>query len=359
MNILFCNEGFIIDGVASYNLYLSASLQKAGNNVAIIGRWAGIKGFQKRHRNFGVKVIQCPSFTVHNCWLIRQAIKFRPDIIITDARRSFPFAQRIRKKTGAKVVTVFHDPDTNSKKHGRSTQALVKGSDVWVTPERPIYEALKKDSAILPTYCISRPITGMIHPTPLPPLEPFRILCLGRLSRWKSPGFRVLVDKAVELRAAIPSLEIVFVGGGGHFLHFWKAAKKANNRAGENFVRVVGTQTDPQPWIRQATVVCAGATSAIETILCNRPVLAFSGFWIGFITEQNLTYGVSSHFGERYGDFYVKDNPDVVYESLIDLYKQWKRDRIIATLNKLRQRLAPDFDSATVANEFRSLFEKI
>ena len=211
----------------------------------------------------------------------------------------------------------------------------------------------------MPIYWISRPITKMIHPTSLPLSKPFKILCLGRLSKWKSPGFRILVDKAVELRAAIPSLEIVFVGGGGHFLHFWMAAKRANARAGKIFVRVVGTQTDPQPWIKQATAVCAGATSAVEAILGNRPVLAFSGFWIGLITEQNLTYGISSHFGERYGDFYVKDNPEVVYEGLIDLYSQWKDDRIVATLDKLRQKLAPDFDSVAVANEFQSLFEKL
>lgn len=359
MNILFCNEGFIVDGVASYNLYLSSALSRAGSNVAIMGRWAGYRGFQKRHRKSGVKVIQCFSATVSNSWFIKQALKFQPDVIITDSRRSFPFALQIQKRTETRVVTVFHDPPQYDRRGERGVQSLIQGSEAWVTAEKPIYEELLKIGSGLPVYWIQRPITGMVHPTPLPPRDPFRILCLGRLSRWKSPGLRVIVERAEELKRAIPSLKVDFVGGGRRRINFWLSAMKANIRAREVFVHVVGTRPDPQPWMQRATVVCAGATSAVEAILSNRPVLAFSGFWLGLVTPQNLMEGISTHFGERKGDFYVRDDPDVVIKGLIDLYNQWDDERMRAHVNELGKKIWSDFDSETVAETFLSFLAKL
>ena len=159
MNILFCNEGFIIDGVASYNLYLSAALSQAGHNVTILGRWAGIKGFQDRHRKLGVNVIQCLSLSVKNKWLIKKAIQFKPDVIISDSRRAYPLAQEVRKKTGARVITIFHDPPQDNKmRPGRDLPALINGSAALVTSEKPIYEKIKKIKTDLPILLIQRPM---------------------------------------------------------------------------------------------------------------------------------------------------------------------------------------------------------
>ncbi|MDY6880083.1 MAG: glycosyltransferase family 4 protein [Desulfatiglans sp.] len=359
MNILFCTEGFIIDGVASYNLYLSAALKQAGHEVSVVGRWIGKKGFQERHKRFGVDVIQCPSPTVENRWLVRQAEKRGPDIIITDSRRAFPLSQRIKERTEAKVVTVFHDPPQHDREGERSLEAIMTGSDAWVTAERPILEELQAIRPGFPVCFFQRPITGVIEKSPLPPKDPFRVLCLGRLSRWKSPGFKNLIERAVELKEEIPSLEMTFVGGGGQFLSFWHRAKRENRRFGKAFVRVVGPQRDPQPWIKESTIVCAGATSAVEAILSNRPVLAFSGFWIGLITEDNLDYSVSTHFGERQGTYLVRDRPEMVPEGLKDVYHEWHDERMGLQVDGLGKRLAVDFDSQTVARQFYALFEQL
>lgn len=359
MNILFCNEGFIIDGVASYNLYLSACLAQAGHSVSIIGRWIGPKGFQQRHRKAGVKVIQFPSLSSHSSWLTRKAKEANPDVILTDARRAFPLSQQIRATTGAKVVTVFHDPPQLDRKGARGIEAIMHGSDVWVTSERPIYEELKQIKTAIPKHFIQRPIEGLVHPTPLPPRVPFRCLCLGRLSRWKSPGLKVLVERAAELRERIPSFEISFVGGGGRLLQFWRDALKANIRVGKRFVHIAGAKTDPQPWIQEATLVCAGATSAIEAILSNRPVLAFSGFWMGLVTRENLEAGISTHFGERSGGMYVKENPDIVFDSLVETYEKWHDGKMASCVRTLREQLAPHFSSKTVSEQFIGLIQDL
>jgi len=359
MKILFCNEGFIIDGVASYNLYLSAALHEAGHDVAVIGRWGGFKGFQWRHRESGVEVIQRPAVSVDSSRLVRRAMDFAPDILFTDARRAFPLARKIRQKTSVKVVTVFHDPPQLDRHGSRSIESIGAGSDIWVTPERPIYEQLLPIAGDLPVRFIQRPLTGMVTPTGLPPAEPFQVLCLGRLSRWKSPGLRAIVERAPELKKAIPPLRITVVGGGRRRLSFWLAALKANARAGERFVRIVGTQTDPGPWIAEANLVCAGATAAIEAILSGRPVLAFSGFWLGPVTPQNIKKGVSTHFGERSGDFQIREDPDVVIEALIDLHRQWDQGEMRERVRKLQAELAQDFDSGTVSSAFQSVFDGI
>ena len=357
MNILFCSEGFIIDGVASYNLYLAAALAQAGHTVAIVGRWAGFKGFQKRHRASSVKVIQNISVTVDNARLIQRAKQFQPDILITDSRRSFPFAMRIKAQTGVKVITIFHDPPQFERKGNRSIDSITAGSDVWVTAEKAIHKELTVIETEVPRHWIQRPVTGMIQPRPLPAKDPFNVLCLGRLSRWKSPGLRTIVDRALELKRTIPSLTITIVGGGRRQANFFLSAMKANMKAREYFVRIVGTQTDPQPWIQQASVVCAGATAAVEAILSERPTLAFSGFWLGSITPDNLERGIATHFGERTGDFYVREDPDVVIKGLIDLYHRWNQEEMRGRVKALRRQLAPAFDSQTVSERFQTVFD--
>jgi len=359
MRILFCSEGFIVDGVASYNLYLADALLRSGHQVAIAGRWGGLLGFQKRHRLSGATVIQRLAIAVDSRMLVKRGSEFEPDILITDARRAFPLACNIRHRTGAKTITVFHDPPQLDRKGNRSPKALSDGSDAWVSPERPIYDTLLDLGPDLPVHWIQRPITGMIQPEPLPSKDPFKILCLGRLSRWKSPGLRHIVENAWELKRSIPSLHIDVVGGGRRRWGFWASAQKANIRAGKRFVRILGTQTDPRPWIRNATVVCAGATAAAEAILNCRPVLAFSGFWFGPVTQDNMDRGVSTHFGERAGEFYVRDDPDVVLRGILSIYEGWNQEKMQQQVRELSRRLSPVFDYRMVSEAFQRIFDDL
>lgn len=366
MNILFCCEGFIVDGVTSYNLYMSSALQSIGHNVAVLGRWGGLKGFQKRHEQHGVTVLQDISLTVSSSRLLKKGASFKPDIIITDSRRGYPLSQKLRQFTGAKVVTIFHDPPQHDRKGQRGIQSLIDGSDLWLTSEKPILDALKEIETDVPKHLLQRPITNMVYPSPLGNKDPFSVLCLGRLSRWKSPGIKHLVDNAHFLQKIIPSLQLTIVGGGPKLLPFKLAASRANNRIGKKVVHILGTKTDPNPWFKKATVVCAGATSAIEAILSNRPVIAFSGVWMGPVTDENLEYGTRTHFGERDGEMYTSMNPNLIYlnehpymlqESLVRMYSDWNQDTMNKRVESLRNRLFSSFDSKGIAGKFTELIE--
>ncbi|MBW1988254.1 MAG: hypothetical protein JRI97_01780 [Deltaproteobacteria bacterium] len=359
MRILFASEGFIVDGVASYNLYFGEALTKAGEKVAIAGRWAGFTSYKDRFAKAGIQVIQSISPFVDGHTLVSKGRAFAPDVIVTDSRRSFSLARKIQETTGAPLFTVFHDPPENDLEGERSMANLLAKSDAWITPERPIYRELEALSPDVPLRLIERPVAGRIHPSPLPTEGPFRVLLFGRLSGFKSPGLRAVVDNAAELKKQIPSLEIEVLGGGWRKTVFAQAAARANRRAGEKFVRVLGAQPDPLPFIQRATLVCAGATSAVEALLAQRLVLAFSGFWIGGVTTENLEYAVDMHFGERGGEFRMKEKPEAAVEGILAMHEQWKTRDMAAETALLREKLAPMFSDGLAVSRFWELYRAL
>jgi len=357
MKILFCSEGFLIDGVASFNLYLSSALSKAGHEVAIAGRWAGFKSFRERHINNGVQIIEDISVVPDSRRLVGRSLAFKPDIILTDSRRAFPLAMKVKKRSGARLVTIFHDIiwDKPQKKN-REIETILRFSDAVVTSEDHILEQIKALNPSCPAKLIRRPVTDMVKVSPFPAKDPFKVLCLGRLSGYKSPGFRDLLENAVNLKQSIPSLEMTFVGGGDRTPIYKFMANKVNRRVGQKFVNITGTLTDPNPFFKWSTIVCAGATSAIEGLLSNRPVIAFSGFWMGTVTSEKLQSGIDTHFGERSGDLLMRENPGRSSEEVLRLYKKWEELDLEAQTELMRTRLEKIFSSSLVASSFEELF---
>lgn len=347
-----------IDGVTSFVLHLSAALSRGGHEVAVLGRWWG-KGFQSRLRLEGVRVIQCLSPTIGNFWFDRRAAEFGPDVIVTDSNRSFPLSQRLKKITGAKVFTFFLDPiqdtapiEEKAIKKGRDIGSLTRGSDAWFSTDEIILKGLENFETPFPRFILKRPLKGLINPTPFPPMEPFRVLCIGRLSRRKHLGPLSLLNDAVALKKKIPSLEFVFVGGGGKTNIFRYLAWKANRRAGARFVRVVGAQAESQPWYDWATIVCAGSTSAVEAILANRLVIAFTDHWFGLVTPTNMEQAFRTFFAQRETGVSVRERPGIVSDHLSGVYEAWDHNALEDQVAEVRKMVEPHFDSASTARDF-------
>jgi glycosyltransferase involved in cell wall biosynthesis len=354
MRILFCSDALIVDGVTSFVLHLAVTLRKGGHRVAVLGRWAG-KGFQSRLREHGVEIIQCLSPTVGNAWFDRKAAAFAPEVIVTDSRRSFPLAVRLKRVTGAKVFTFFLDHLEKTDRKGRDVPSLIAGSDAWLSAEPPILERLEEISTPFPKFLLRRPLVHMVTPTPLRAREPFRVLCFGRLSGYKSAGPWALMNDALALKKEIPSLQLVFVGGGWRSALFRFAAFRANLDAGERFIRVAGTQTDPNPWFEEATLVCAGSTSAVEAALAFRPVVVFTGFWIGLLTPEKLDAAFASYFGERSGTISVRQHPELLSAEIRKVYGEWEQGRMEEMVRIVRQQVMPSFDDASTVEEFERI----
>ncbi|MDO4988375.1 MAG: hypothetical protein Q4E17_05070 [Synergistes sp.] len=357
MNILFCSEGFIIDGVATYNVHMSAALHLAGHRTAILGRWLGFHGLQRQHRRLGVEVLQYYSPFVVCDHAVKMGVSFQPDAIITDGRRGFPLALAIHQETGAPIYTNFMDDVTGKNKPGRTIDEIITNSVALTSPEeRFVKEAENISACRLPVRKIRRAIVPELLPELAPPYRsPFRVLCIGRTSRFKFRGQLSIVKNALRLMRYIPDIEITVVGGGWRLAYFMKEALEANIRAGRRLIRIAGYQADPAPYIARSTVVCGGSTCGLEGILSCRPVIAMSGFFLGLITPENLDRAVETYYAERDGDQGIGIGDDRAVEALIDLYERWN-DEDIATMTKtLHDSIRPRFSPQSAAEEWLSL----
>ena len=356
MRILFCSDALVIDGVTSYILNTGAALRDAGHSVAVLGRWAGVKGFQRRYRQEGFTVITCPSAGVGNLYFDLRARLFHPDVIMTDPRRSFPLAARIKHITHAPVITYFLDPVDKTDKRGRDIPSLVKFSDVWTAFEPGILAQLHELAESVPIVKMPRPLDVFFAPSALPPKQNFSILCFGRLSRYKTPGIFHMLDNIDLIERHIPGFKITVLGGGGWRLWKFKLlARRLNRKLGRQCVRVLGAQENPRPYIEEANVVFASATSAMEADYSQRPVIAMCSGYFGQVTSENLDAAISTYFSER--------GAHNGFESLLDdlfrIYDEYDDESFRDDLVKVSRELGREFSAKETVQSFAQIMSGI
>ncbi len=360
--ILICCEGFIIDGVASYELHLAASLIKRGHTVGFLGRWMGPHGYQERLRRLGVHVLQYVYPQAECGKAVDLARAFAPDVLVSDARRAFPLAMAVRHALGVPIVTDFFDSPTGKAKRGRDLATIERESALWMTYEDWIYEGLRKLEPKIPTRRIRRHISSdLLYPTPLQE-KGFHLLCISRFSAYKYMQFVKIARHASELKKAIPDLTIDFVGGGWRQIYLRTAAMQANRVAGERFVRVRGFQIDSQPWFARSSLVCAGATSGYEAMLCGRPVIAFSANWFGLVTSENLEGAKRTYWGERGGEYRFRErDTNAAVEAILDYHARYWKDKSAeaARVEALCRALAVDCDESLAMDDFEEILKTV
>lgn len=354
MKILFCSDALTIDGVTSYILNTGAALSRAGHKIAVMGRWAG-KGFQDRYRQENFTLITCPSISVKNFWFDMRAKSFRPDLIMTDPRRSFPLATRIKAITGAPVITYFLDPVEKTDRPGRDINSLVKYSNVFTSFEDDILRQLREIHSGLPIINMPRPLDIFFAPSELPRKDKFNVLCFGRLSRYKTPGIFYLLDNIETIQARIPDFTINILGGGGWRLYkFQLIAHRINTRLGHKCVNIIGAQDNPREFIERANVIFGSAVSAMESAYSMRPVIAMSGNYFGLVTPENLNDAVKTFFAERYGVYSFSD--ERAYENILPdlfrVYENYDDKDFVDGLRKISCELGKKFNALNTTKSF-------
>ena len=351
MRILFCSDALTIDGVTSYILNVGSALRRAGNDIAVIGRWAG-KGFQSRYKSKGFTVISCPSFSVGNFYFDFRAKIFKPDVIMTDPRRSFPLATRIKKITNAPIITYFLDPVEKTDRPGRDLASLVKFSDIFTAFEPDILQQLKELNTNIPVMKMTRPLDIFFSPSELPDKKNFNLLCFGRLSRYKTPGIFHILDNIEKINARIPDCKINIVGGGGWRLYKLKLfARELNRKIGRDCVRIIGAQTDPSKFINDANVIFASATSAMEGAFSQRPVIAMCSGYFGRVTSESLDEAVKCYFSERY----AKNDFANLLPDLFKIYDEYESESLRRDLCVISSRLKEKFSERETVNNFERI----
>lgn len=356
MRILFCSDALTIDGITSYILNTGSALKRAGHNVAVLGRWAGVKGFQKRYRQEGLTVITCPSVSVGNMYFDFRAKRFMPDVIMTDHRRSFPLAVRIKKLTNAPIITYFLDPLDKLDKPGRDVNSLSKFSSAFVAFEPGILTQLHELNTGVPVIKMTRPLDVFFKPSELPKREGFNILCFGRLSRYKTPGIFHMLDNIARIQEHIPDFVINILGGGGWRLYKLKLfAYRLNKSLGRRCVNIIGTQLAPRRYIGNANVVYASATSAMEAAYSMRPVVAMCSGYFGQVRSSNLDEAVGCYFSERGADHDFSG----LLDDLFRIYDTYGNDESVKELSDISLRLGKEFSERECVRVFEEIMRGI
>ena len=356
MRILFCSDALTIDGVASYILHTGAALKRSGHEVGVLGRWSLKGGFQERYRHEGFTVITCPSISVGNMYFDVRAKLFKPDVIMTDPRRSFPLATRIKRITNAPVITYFLDPVEKTDRPGRDIGSLVKYSDVFTAFEPDTLSQLHGLGTNIPVVKMPRPLDIFFAPSEVPSRENFNILCFGRLSRYKTPGIFHILENLRAIQNHIPDFVINILGGGGwRFLKLKYYARKLNKSLGRQCVNIIGTHLDPRKFIESANLVTASATSAMEAAYSMRPVIAMCSGYFGQVRSGNLEGALRSYFSERYGE---KDFSRLIPD-ILRIYDGYYDDDFRDDLRKVSLRLGGEFSERETVKVFEGIIRMI
>ena len=357
MRILFCSDALTIDGINSYILNTGTALIHAGHEVAVLGRWAGYKGFQARYRHEGFTVITCPSISVGNAYFDFRAKRFRPDVIMTDHRRTFPLATRIKQITHAPIITYFLDPLWKTDKKGRDIPSLEKFSDAFIAFEPGILAGLHELTSGVNIVKMPRPVDVFFSPSELPSRKDFTILCFGRLSKYKTPGIFHMLDNIARIQEHIPDFRINILGGGGWRLwEFRLLAHKLNKSLGRKCVNIIGTQDNPRRYIENANVVFASATSAMEAAYSLRPVIAMCTDYFGQITPGNLEEAKGCYFSERYA--YHADFSGLI-DDLFRVYDSYCDDEFVKDLCEVSRKLGDEFSTSETVRIFTEIMSGI
>ena len=281
---------------------------------------------------------------------------FRPDVIMTDPRRSFPLATRIKRLTNAPIITSFLDPVDKTDKPGRDIASLVKFSDAWTAFEPGILEQLHELGENVPIVKMPRPVDVLFSPSELPARENFSILCFGRLSRYKTPGIFHILDNIERIQKHIPDFRITILGGGGWRLWKFKLmAHRLNKQAGRQCVKVLGAQDNPRRYIEAANVVFASATSAMEAAYSMRPVIAMCSGYFGQVKAENLDAAVRSYFSERY----VKEDFSGLIDDLFRIYDEYNDEGFREDLRKVSRELGKEFAAEETLRSFDEITQKM
>ncbi len=353
MKILFYSDALVIDGVTSYILNVGKVLKDAGHEVAIIGRWGGVKGFQSRYKEAGMKLITCPSISVGNFYFDICAKRFKPDIIMTDPRRSFPLATRLKKLTGTKVVTYFLDPVEKTDKPGRDIESLKKYSEVWTAFEEPILKELHEIAPKFKIFELTRPVDAFIKFESLGENENFNILCFGRLSRGKTPGIFCMLDHIEEIINKIPNVKINIVGGSGWRLFKIKLlAHKINSRLGHEYIKIFGTQVNPIKFLREANLICCVASSAMESAYMGRPVIMVGSHYRGLLTPENFDDAIKGFFGERSGVLFEYKN---LLPEIFKVYENYRDEKFRDDLKNISVEINKKFSAGVMLRQFNKI----
>lgn len=125
----------------------------------------------------------------------------------------------------------------------------------------------------------------------------FRVTYVSRIDTEAALTGFLLCDAAEKLADAIPSLEILMVGGGTAFDKLKARAGEVNKKLGREVIKLTGARTDVAELISTGDIFAGVSRAALEAMSMEKPViLAGAQGYIGILSEDNLALAESTNF---------------------------------------------------------------
>ena len=128
-----------------------------------------------------------------------------------------------------------------------------------------------------------------------------RIISICRMDRepkyWANYAAHLLLDRADDLLAKHPNIEIVLVGDGNDFQNIKAKADKINQQFGQTIVYLTGARADINELLASAHIFLGISRSALEAMATEKPViLAGDRGYIGIYDESKKDVSLATNF---------------------------------------------------------------
>lgn len=131
---------------------------------------------------------------------------------------------------------------------------------------------------------------------------------------------KCLIEIAPKLKRKIENLEILIVGDGEEFSLLNKKAQEVNEKTGENFIKMLGSQIEVAKLISISDIFIGVSRAALEAMAIGKPViLSGNQGYLGMLDNKNFDLARKSNFCAR-GE--ILPNPEVLLKDITFLARQ-------------------------------------
>lgn len=307
-NIALLTMSLNIGGAETHIFELACELARCGNDVTVFS--AGGVYADKLIQN-GVKHVIAPlnkkdpvSLYLSYRILRNFVKKNRPDVIHSHTRISNYTANIICKQFGIPLVTTVH--------FNFKTGFFQKIFSKWGNRAIAVSEDLKTyaaESYGYPREHISVTVNGINLNTfckrDNPELKAQLgisdnekvVLCVSRLDEVAGDHVYRVLCMAESIYKNDPDCRIVIVGGGTRYNEFTKKAEGINKKTTDNFIRLVGPQTDIFRFCNIADLFIGISRAALEAMACRVPtILLGNSGYIGLYSKETEAVCIDTNF---------------------------------------------------------------
>jgi glycosyltransferase involved in cell wall biosynthesis len=305
INVLMLLDKLNIGGTETNVLASTKELLKKGVKVVIAGR----PGLMMEE----FKKLDCPVYTqfpYEREYILKALLNIvkKHEINILHAHQlpSGRYARRMSDKLGIPLIFTAHGTYYRKKKISNlllSKSHKAKVTAVSVSP--PVLDWLQRQgiqNVLIPNgismqdFCFNN-FSTLRQEIGLTQQEPIALYA-SRLAWDKVKVCRQFIEAGVDVRNRyFPSLHLVIVGSGKYSWKIKSLVDSIHKQSGENFIHLLGSRNDMASMYSGSTCVVGTGRVALESMACERPVIAMGTRGLfGIVEPPNFTKAWEHYF---------------------------------------------------------------